>query len=38
MAVADKDLCPDLEIFIEGMRRSLGTLANSVAAAGAFRW
>jgi diacylglycerol O-acyltransferase len=36
MAVADRDLCPDLEIFVEGTRRSLGTLANAVVV-GAFR-
>jgi hypothetical protein len=37
MAVADRDLCPDLEIFVEGTRRSWGTPANSVVV-GAFRW
>ena len=29
-AVADRDLCPDLEIFVKGMRRSLDALAASV--------
>jgi diacylglycerol O-acyltransferase / wax synthase len=31
-AVADRDLCPDLGTFVEGMRRSLGTLESSVVA------
>lgn len=34
MAVADRDLCPDLEIFVEGMRRSLGTPTNSAVVGG----
>ena len=29
-AVADRDLCPDLDIFVKGMRRSLDALAASV--------
>jgi len=29
-AVADREICPDLEIFAEGMRRSLDALADSV--------
>jgi diacylglycerol O-acyltransferase / wax synthase len=29
-AVADRDLCPDLEVFVDGMRRSLGVLTQSV--------
>jgi hypothetical protein len=29
-AVADREICPDLEIFAEGMRRSLDALAGSV--------
>jgi WS/DGAT/MGAT family acyltransferase len=29
-AVADRELCPDLEVFAEGMRRSLAALAASV--------
>jgi diacylglycerol O-acyltransferase / wax synthase len=29
-AVADRELCPDLEVFAEGMRRSLGALADPV--------
>jgi diacylglycerol O-acyltransferase len=36
-AVADRDLCPDLESFVDGMRGSLGALTNSVAV-GASRW
>jgi diacylglycerol O-acyltransferase len=26
--VADRELCPDLEVFVEGMRNSLDTLAD----------
>jgi diacylglycerol O-acyltransferase / wax synthase len=29
-AVADREICPDLEIFAEGMRRSLDALVDSV--------
>jgi diacylglycerol O-acyltransferase / wax synthase len=29
-AVADRDLCPDLEVFVDGMRRSLDVLTQSV--------
>ena len=29
-AVADRELCPDLEVFVEGARRSLDALADSV--------
>jgi diacylglycerol O-acyltransferase / wax synthase len=29
-AVADREACPDIEIFAEGVRRSLDTLAVSV--------
>jgi diacylglycerol O-acyltransferase / wax synthase len=32
-AVADRELCPDLEIFVQGVRRSLDALAASVLAA-----
>jgi diacylglycerol O-acyltransferase / wax synthase len=32
-AVADRELCPDLEIFVQGVRRSLDALAGSVLAA-----
>ena len=28
-AVADRDLCPDLDVFVDGMRRSLGVLTQS---------
>ncbi len=31
-AVADRELCPDLEVFAEGARRSLKALADSVGA------
>jgi diacylglycerol O-acyltransferase / wax synthase len=31
-AVADRDLCPDLEVFIKGMRSSLDALAASMLA------
>ena len=30
--VADRDLCPDLEVFVDGVERSLNALARSVAA------
>jgi len=29
-AVADREICPDLEIFAEGVRRSLDALVDSV--------
>jgi diacylglycerol O-acyltransferase / wax synthase len=29
-AVADREACPDLEVFTQGVRRSLDTLAASV--------
>jgi hypothetical protein len=29
-AVADRDLCPDLEVFVKGMSRSLDALAASM--------
>jgi diacylglycerol O-acyltransferase / wax synthase len=29
-AVADRDLCPDLEVFVNGMRSSLDALASSM--------
>ena len=32
-AVADRELCPDLEVFVQGVRRSLDALAASVLAA-----
>ena len=32
-AVADRELCPDLEVFVQGVRRSLDVLAGSVLAA-----
>jgi hypothetical protein len=32
-AVADHDLCPDLEVFADGVRRSLGALERRVAPA-----
>src|SRR5665254_11581 len=32
--VADRDLCTDLEVFVDGMRRSLDALAHSVALRG----
>jgi hypothetical protein len=28
--VADRDLCPDLDVFVDGVRRSLDALAISV--------
>jgi hypothetical protein len=31
-AVADRDICPDLEVFVEGVRRSLEALAEGVRA------
>jgi hypothetical protein len=29
-AVADRDLCPDLDVFLQGFERSLGELADSI--------
>jgi hypothetical protein len=31
-AVADRDICPDLEVFVDGVRRSLEALAEGVPA------